>query len=82
MIPCIYSADQRRRFREIFKVDPRAFWDNITGFDVIEFDDFIQPPDGTSTEDTVREKYGQAGVDLVKELIDLLTADNPNAAVS
>uniref|UniRef100_A0A6M3KK05 Uncharacterized protein n=2 Tax=viral metagenome TaxID=1070528 RepID=A0A6M3KK05_9ZZZZ len=46
------------------------FWDIITGFDVIKFDEeVIKPPDGTSTRDQILKDYGEDTVKLVEGLI-------------
>jgi len=60
--------ENRQRFQEIFGDNLEDYWD-LTGFDVIKFDDLIKPIDGVSTEDTVREKYGQEAVDFVYSLM-------------
>ena len=57
-------------FRRIFGVDLAKFLDNLTGFDVVKFDDdFIKAPDGTSTAQAVKAKYGQEGLDICNALI-------------
>lgn len=58
-----------RQFEDIFRVKLAKWFDNLTGFDLIGFDDFVKPADGESTEQTVLRDFGQEGVDLIKKLI-------------
>lgn len=70
MIPKIPTRDQTQSFRETFGSPLRSFWDNITGFDVIKFnDEIIKAPNGESTASVVKGKYGQEGIDLVMDLL-------------
>lgn len=69
MFPKLPTAQQNSDFQRIFGVRLRTFWDNFTGFDVIKFDELIQPADGQSTQDKVREDYGEDAVQLCLELI-------------
>lgn len=57
-------------FQHIFGRRLFDFWDNITGFDVIKFDEqFIKPDEGQSTQDAVRGKYGDIAVELIHKLL-------------
>jgi len=57
-------------FLRIFRRPLSDFWEgNLLGFDVIEFDEWLQPPDGTSTRDIVEQKYGTDGVKLIERLL-------------
>ena len=59
-------------FKTIFHINLKDYFDFVTGFDVVKFDnDFIKPPDGISTNDAVINKYGQRAADLCHELIGL-----------
>lgn len=58
------------RFARIFGRQLRPYWNNLTGFDVIKFDDLVKPGKKESTKDAVLRRYGQEGVDLVYRLID------------
>ena len=53
----------------LFAIALNSYWDIVTGFDVIAFDEFIQPEDGTSTRDAIMEKYGEKAVKLIETLI-------------
>lgn len=60
-------ADQ---FKRTFGRSIGPYMDKFTGFDVLKFDDeVIQPPDGKSTEEVVRERYGEDAVTLIRNLI-------------
>lgn len=46
-----------------------SFWNHLTGLGVIAFDEWLNVPDGKSTEDIVRERYGEDAVKLCYALI-------------
>jgi hypothetical protein len=59
-----------RKFADIFGVPLADYFDNMTGFDIVKFDqEFIQPEDGYSTQDAVQDKYGDEAVQLVYDLL-------------
>jgi hypothetical protein len=61
-----YAAE----FTDTFGISLHEYWDKITGFDVVSFDEnFIKPPEGTSTASAIRHKYGARAVALCKALI-------------
>lgn len=55
-------------FKTIFGVHLRKFWDNVTGFDVLKFDEFVGAGD-RSTYEVVAERFGEDGVKMIKRLI-------------
>lgn len=60
---------QHAAFKQTFGVKLSNYWD-VTGFDVIKFDEeFIKPPVGAGTADTITKRYGKAATDLVFALI-------------
>lgn len=60
-------------FYNIFGVHLKFYWDYFPGldlgFDVIKFDKFIDPPDGTSCAQAVNTKYGARAEQLIHELL-------------
>ncbi len=57
-------------FLRVFGISLKHFWiDNILGFNVIAFDDWLKTPDGISTRDFIRQKYGDEAVAIVEDLI-------------
>lgn len=57
-------------FAELFGIHLRPFWDNITGFDIVKFDDhIIQSPNGQSMEDVLQAEYGDEGVSIIQSLL-------------
>ncbi len=57
-------------FYKIFGIKLSKYFDNLLGFDIIEFDDnFIQSPDGQSMEDVIQAEYGNEGVNIIKSLL-------------
>jgi len=62
--------DNAREFAEIFGIHLRVFWDNITGFDIIKFDDhIIQTPNDLSMEEYITQEWGEEAANLIKFLI-------------
>jgi len=65
----------RKEFKAIFGIDLTCFYRSVvTGFDVVEFDDWLQAnvekyPEGESMRDFILRKYGKKAVKLVEELI-------------
>ena len=48
----------------------KKFWpDNIVGFDVIAFDEFIKPKENESTYEAVERQFGVKAVELIKRLL-------------
>jgi len=57
-------------FQSVFGTSLGKFWDTITGFDIVKFDEeFMKTPDGTSTEELVRKRYGESGLSIIKHLM-------------
>ncbi|MDP8218433.1 MAG: hypothetical protein P9M03_06885 [Candidatus Theseobacter exili] len=57
-------------FLRIFKVPlNKKFFENLTGFDVIAFDEFIQPKIDESSYEAINRRFGQEGEDLIKNLM-------------
>lgn len=57
-------------FFGVFRVSLKRFWDNITGFDIIAFDAWLQGADSVeSAESVIRSRYGEEGVRLIRALL-------------
>jgi len=64
----------RAQFQATFGVPLEDFWDDVGGFDIVKFDEtFVKPPDGTSTNRAVYERWGAEAVNLVLTLIGVPT---------
>lgn len=59
------------KFKSIFGMDLMPYWNHITGFDIVKFDDLWIGYDGYtgSLQDFVKKKWGKPGVNLILELI-------------
>ena len=57
------------QFKEIFNIELSNFFDNITGFDIIKFDEWLDTPDGKSCSDFITEKYGINATKMIEDLI-------------
>lgn len=62
------SIKDQALFMKIFGEPVNKFY-NTCGFDIVKFDEeLIRPADGVSTEQAVREKYGDIAVNLIRSL--------------
>lgn len=61
----LYDAE----FRRIFGFPISRFWNNLTAFDIVGFDDYLKPPDGTSLNEYVTEKYGARACEIINALL-------------
>jgi len=65
------QLDCNMPFFYIFGVRLALFFPKVTlGFDVVSFDKWLKPKNGQSTYEVVLERFGQAGVDLLKQLVE------------
>ena len=62
-------SDNRKKFNTIFNRKLVAYMHPIFGFDIIQFNNDIQVPDGQSCKDFVKEKYGDNAVQLLERLL-------------
>ena len=57
-------------FQSVFGVSLGKFWSVLTGIDIVKFDEeFMKTPDGVSTEEFVKQKYGELGLSIVRGLL-------------
>ena len=57
-------------FRNIFKVLLKKFWiNNLVGFDIVAFDEFLETPQNYSMRQIIEEKYGERAVYVILRLI-------------
>jgi hypothetical protein len=61
--------DHAAGFQGFFKVPLGPYMNDVTGFDIIKFDEMIKTPDGVSTHDFVMRKYGLQALNMIKALI-------------
>lgn len=59
----------RRQFEEIFRVPFRRFFNIMSGFDIVAFDDYLETPNGISTKQHIEAVYGAEAVALIENLI-------------
>ena len=58
-------------FYHVFGVPITKYMHPLFGFEVILFDEFINPPDGTSLAQAVEDKYGLEGYNILARLMDI-----------
>ena len=60
----------KEEFLRVFRVSlDKRFFNNLTGFDVLSFDKFIDPKDGENTITAIQRIYGQDGVNVIQNLM-------------
>jgi len=58
-------------FLKIFGVRLSKFFPNVLlGFDVIAFDKWVSPHENESTYQAVERRFGKAGVELLRKLVE------------
>lgn len=66
------TPKQQREFIDHFKITMVTFINApLYDFDVVKFDDWLQVPDGTSTKEFIKGKYGEEAVQLVVDLFEI-----------
>ena len=64
------QLDYNMPFLKIFGIRLFKFFPNvILGFDVIKFDQWINPKKNESTYNAIKRKFGLKGVKLIKNLV-------------
>lgn len=63
----VLSPKLRREFIRIFGF--ASPWDGVYGFDMLSFEDMLQPKDGESIADCTSRRYGAEGITLVIKLV-------------
>jgi len=57
-------------FLHIFNVRLFTFFPNVMlGFDVVKFDKWLGTKNGQSTYDAIKERFGDPGVEMIKNLM-------------
>lgn len=57
-------------FQSVFGVSLGKFWSVLAGFDIVKFgEEFMKTPHGTSTEEFVKQEYGELGVSILRGLL-------------
>ena len=62
-------AEDAERFRSIFGVELKDYWDGLLKLDVIKFDEFIKPKRNESTAEAITRKYGQDAHNFIRGLL-------------
>ena len=55
-------------FSRTFRVHLSGFWNNITGFDIVKFNEWIEAGD-KCLRDVVAKKYGEDAAKLIQNLL-------------
>jgi len=63
-------AENKTAFRQIFNTPLEDYFDLITGFDIVDFDEkHIKSINDESMEAVVLAAYGERGVDMIRLLL-------------
>ena len=66
----IFHDKYQNEFKDIFGINLSEYWDNITGFDIVKFDEeFLKGPDRISCSDFIKNEYGEDARQFVLKLI-------------
>ena len=57
-----------QEFKRIFGVPVNKFLD-ITGFDIIKFDEWLDTPNGVSSSEFIKKKFGDKAEQLIRNLL-------------
>ena len=61
--------DNAVEFQLSFGVPLHRFMHPLLGFDIVSFDEFLKTPDGVSTHDYLKQKFGEDALALIERLI-------------
>ena len=61
--------DNAVEFQLTFGAPLHRFMHPLLGFDIVSFDEFIVTPDGMSTHDNLKQKFGEDALALIERLI-------------
>ena len=59
-----------KQFYQIFHVQLKPYWSNLTGLDVIKLDDLVKPKKNESTHDAILRQWGTEAGDLITAILD------------
>lgn len=59
------------QFQITFNTPLNKYWNFVTGFDVIKFDEDLKCPDGISLKDFITEKYNEEASGLIGKLLNI-----------
>jgi hypothetical protein len=62
-------AADAERFKSIFGVELKDYWEGILKLDVVKFDTFIKPRKNESTAQAIVRKYGQDACNYIRGLL-------------
>ena len=62
-------AEDAERFRALFGVELKDYWEGLLKLDVIKFDEFIKPNENESTAEAIVRKYGQDACNFIRGLL-------------
>lgn len=65
-----YDQHQYAEFKKLFGINMHGYWDILTGFDVVKFDEeFLKVPDGISTSQFLIDHYGTDAESFIRGLL-------------
>lgn len=64
----VYDTHADAFFR-VFRVPLRRFWNNLTGFDIVAFDGWLQTPDGVNIPTHADARFGDGAGALIQQVL-------------
>jgi hypothetical protein len=64
------TSAEAARFNKLFGTTFTLYWDNLMGFNTDKFEEFIQPDEDKSIDETILLKFGEEALVLVHSFLD------------
>jgi len=61
--------DHAQEFKTTFDLPLDTYWDYVTGFDIVRFDDDLKCPDEISLKDFIANEFGEDASKLIGKLL-------------
>lgn len=67
----MYNSNDTKLFRQYFGIELSEYWETpaFLGLDSVKLDEYLNPPDGVSTYEYIRQTVSPEAVNFVKELL-------------
>lgn len=59
----------RTQFLHTFKIPLKPYMNNLFGFDIMAFDEWLGTPDGVSTAEYITERYGSDACKMIEDML-------------
>ena len=63
------TYENRDDFNRLFNLRLPDFMSSVVGFDIIRFDEWLEPGDNESTRDALLDRFGKDAVALIERIL-------------